>query len=365
MLGPNSRHGSYVAVAMILCVGVGCATGPPSAPKSIGQAWQRERAVGQSPTEPRASSGSLRALPGDARRGDTHGTPRESERPIATINGQPISRHRMVNLLLRSHGAGVLEQLIVLDEAERLAAEKGLIVTDEDVDREYAAALRGLIDPMAAVNTGPIDRYSAERTLDAVLSSRNVSREEFMLGIRRQTYLRRIAQAEMSPTDEQLREEFARRHGERAVVRHIQLATPRQVAEVRERIDAGEDFGSLARRYSANTASARAGGLLDPFSRAEDRLPDAFRRTAFTLRPGDVSDAVRMGEWYHVIRLDRILPAASGDWTEVRGELEAGLRERLGPAAMQRLYERLFREANIEIHDAVLQETFERTHADR
>lgn len=328
------------------------------APPSVGEAWQQ-----QARSEEHVSDVSRdRSL---ARSEESRQQSCLSNEPIATVNGRPIARHRVVNLLLRSHGVGILEQLIVLDSAERLAAEKSLKVTAADVDHEYTSALRRLIDPLSSVTSGPVDREAAERTLEAILSERNISREEFLTGMRRRAYLRRIVEAEQVFTEERIQGEFERSFSRRVQVRHIQLATPQQVTRVQERLAAGDDFAELARHYSANLASAEAGGLLEPFSALNEDLPALFRQTAFALCPGEVSDAIRIGEWYHVLRLEKVIPAGDVDLEQVRGELEHRLGERLIEPAMREIYERLFREATIKIHDPVLKEAFDKTHKDR
>ncbi|MFQ5494894.1 MAG: peptidylprolyl isomerase, partial [Phycisphaerae bacterium] len=127
---------------------------------------------------------------------------------------------------------------------------------------------------------------------------------------------------------------------------------------VRDRLDAGEDFADLAVRYSANIASARDGGLLDPFSAEDDDLPIAFRETAFSLKPGEVSPAVRVGPWLHLIRLDELIPADPIPLAAVRTEVVDSLRGRLIESAMARHFEKLMKEATIEVYDAFLREAF-------
>ena len=276
-----------------------------------------------------------------------------------------MQRHRIVDLLLRANGVGVLEQLVVLDAAAELATHKGLTITQADIDREYDGALRKLVDPFSGASSGNFDRESAERTLESVLAQRNISREEFRLGMRRHAYLRRIVESELTFTREQLQAELQRRYGPRLEVRHIQLASPRSAARIRARLANGEDFAQLAREHSANLISAEAGGLLQPFSDKDDALPALFRRTASSLKAGEISEAVRVGEWYHLIKLERRIEAKPVELEPIRGELTQSLLERLSDPAMEKLYERLFREAKIEIHDLVLDEAFRKVHADR
>lgn len=283
--------------------------------------------------------------------------------PIATVNGRPIARRRVFDLLLRSHGAAVLDQLIGF-EAVLLAAEmQGISVTQADVASEYDRALRRLVDPLSAVTPGPIDREAAERVLEAVLAERSIPRDEFQLVMRRNAYLRKMIVSDMTFTDEQLRREMERLYGRRIRVRHIQLATLGEVERVRERLARGDDFGALAIRHSANVASAEARGLLEPFSAEEEAVPASFRQMAFSLNAGEVSETLRIGEWYHLIKLEEIVPARQEDFTRVREELERSLRDRHAEQTMFSLFEKLMKEATIRIHDPVLKAAYDRERA--
>ncbi len=278
------------------------------------------------------------------------------------VNGRPIPRRHVVDLLLRGHGPAVLEQLIGLEAALAAAAENGIGVTDADVESETERSLRNLSNPLSSVTDGDVDRETAERVLDRVLAQRNISREVFRIVMRRNALLRRIVQSQLHVTDQQLRDEYERAYGERVQVRHIQLATPAEAARVQARLAAGGDFVELARLHSANQITAQRGGLLNSFSRREDQLASHFRDIAFALEPGRVSDAVRLGEWYHLIKLERRLPATYPEFASVRAVLEARLRERLSDSAMLELYEKLFRESRIEVFDPILRAAFERKH---
>ncbi len=368
----------------------GCSRDRRVAPPTVGSAWEaRTRAETADREDGPTQNGSTTheavftaqvdsadATPHRTTRPATQGTPRDEAismragpagggQPIATINGQPIARHRVVDLLLRAHGVGLLEQLIALEAAQALAAEKGLDVGAARFDWEYARALRRLVDPLSSITSGSFDREQAERLLDVILADRNMSRDEFMIVVRRNAYLRAIVESQQVVSERQLRAEYERAFGERVQVRHIQLATPAEVSRVKDRLDAGADFGELAGLYSGNVASARVGGLLEPFPANDDEVPELLREVAFSLEPGVVSSAVRIGSWYHLLTLERRIASEDRDFAEVRPVLQRRVRDRRADPAMERLYERLFREASIEIHDPVLREAFERKHPGR
>lgn len=337
----------------------GCASTAQPPPASPGEVWQQRD--GRRADQPLAPIGN----PAPDDRAASGGTGVALADPIATVNGRAISRARMVSLLLRAQGPALLEQFIILEAAESLAAREGLSITKVDVDREHEMALRRLSDPLAALAPDAFDRAAAERLLGSVLAERNISHEEFQLGMRRNALLRKIVEARLTISDVQLRQEYERRFARRVQVRDIMLASLSDVARVEERLRAGEDFAEAARRYSASAVGARLGGLLEPFSECDDVVPALLRETAFRLEPGQVSAALRVGNWYHLIKVDKQLPAESPDFAAVRGELERTTRARLAEPAIEELYEQLFREAVVEIHDPVLREVFRQRYPER
>lgn len=336
------------AIALLAVASIGCSTPQDVSGISVSQAWRKQDhgAIAASSVGPARDQVIADRAPRQQR---ARAVP-----ILATVNGQPITRAGVVDLLLKSHGAAVLEQLINLRLAQDAAHRKGVEITAEDLEAERDRTLRRLADPFSAAASGTFDRDAAERLLDTVLLERNMSREMFDVLTRRNAYLRKIVAANEVVTEAQLRDEFERVYGRRVEVRHIQLATAAEVGRVRERLERGESFGSLAHRYSAHTASATKQGLMAPFTESDTRVPALFRKTAFSLRKGEVSDAIRTGEWYHLLKVEKFLPRDAREFEEVRRELETILRERHAEPKMRELLEDLYRNASIDILDQSL-----------
>lgn len=337
-------------------VPLGCSVSEKSTGESVSSAWHAPRIEPTAPTQidwPSRLSVPPAILTTDP----------SSTRAIARVNGRAISHERLEQLLMRSRGLEVLEQLIGLEAAMHAAETKGLSVTTADVDREYDRALRKLADPLWSVTPSTFDRDRAEKLLRTVLIERKVSQEEFRLVMKRNAYLRKIVEAEMRFTTDQLRREFDRLYGDRARVRHIQLASLDDADRVQSALAAGEDFGDLAMRFSANALSASRGGLLGPISANDDAIPPLFRKVSFSLGPNNVSSPVRVGEWYHLIKLEEIIPAESVEFSEVRDDVERKLRDRTADETMLVMFENLFREASIDIFDPSLKAAFEHKRA--
>ena len=286
------------------------------------------------------------------------------ELAIAFVDGDPIPRSDLIDLLLDGHGVGAFEQLLVLHTARRLADEKGLTISRADIDAEYDRSIRSLLGETVVGDPEHLRRQAGEAMLDDVLASRNLSRSEFELVMRRNAYLRKIVLADLEVTDEQLQEEFARRYSEQVEIRHIQLASRAGVDKILAQRSADIDFGELAMRYSANRQTGEKRGLLPPFSADDPIIPKALREVAFSLPVGGESAAIQIDDWYHLIRVERRIPARGTSLEDVRGDVEESLRRRLTDAHMQALYAELFGSADIRIVDPKLRELFYKRHGD-
>ncbi len=70
---------------------------------------------------------------------------------------------------------------------------------------------------------------------------------------------------------------------------------------IRRRLANGEDFATLARQESDDSASGQAGGNLGEFGRGKQVQP--FEQAAFALKPGEISQPVRTPFGYHIIEV--------------------------------------------------------------
>ena len=123
---------------------------------------------------------------------------------------------------------------------------------------------------------------------------------------------------------------------------HILVATQQAADEARGRIEAGEDFGDVAREVSTDPGTAPNGGDLGWFTR-EEMVP-AFADAAFSLPVGDVSQPVASEFGWHVIKvlesdpdhpltnaqITRLQDAAVNAWLE-QERAELGVSSSLPP----------------------------------
>lgn len=292
----------------------------------------------------------LLAAAGPAARGDGDA--------VALVNGRPINRADLVSALIESHGLTLLQQLILLDLARAESKQRSLSVSAADVEQEFERSL-DQIAREANLTAGEATRENKLRALSALLEQRSLSMAEYRLTIERNAHLRRCIQQEIKIEEPTLREEFARTRGERVVVRHIQVADLRRLNPIIDELNRGGDFAAVAQRVSENRETAVNGGLMEPFTFGDSRIPPTLREAAFGLKPGEVSSAIRTGEYCHVLKLEQRLPPENVKFEDVRAEVEAAMRERVELGEMTRLMERLYRAAKIRVIEKPLRDKYE------
>lgn len=242
------------------------------------------------------------------------GKPAGTQEAVARMNGQDITDQV---LTLRMHifelffqepltGQDIRYEMVRQMVTQRLLAEEagrqGLSVEPAAVDQEVA-------NFMAAVE----QRYNSKADMTQKMKDLGVTQDdikafisEFLLSQKAVDAFR----ATVTVTDEELQKFYDENKTAlytftEEVVRaaHI-LLKAEQESEAKNlvaRLKAGEDFGVLAREYSADTGSARNGGDLGYFTRGT-MVPE-FADAAFALQPGELSDPTRSEFGWHIIKL--------------------------------------------------------------
>jgi peptidyl-prolyl cis-trans isomerase C len=106
---------------------------------------------------------------------------------------------------------------------------------------------------------------------------------------------------------------------------HILVATEEEAAAVIARLDAGEEFAAVAAEVSTDTGSGAQGGELGWFS--QGMMVPEFEAAVAALQPGERSAPVQSQFGWHVVRLNELRDSQPPAIEEVRGEIEAQVRD--------------------------------------
>lgn len=362
---------SLAATAALLALSAGCEQPKPDS--SVSQAWsdlRRNEANASAESQPAESQAAANGAAPNAAGNPaarppagnpspvsqfTTGSARKSE-PIAYVNGKPIEREAVVSILLEGHGLDVLQQVLALEAVRQAAEKRGIRIREVDIDNEYdytiySPQLQG--DSRAILN--PIRK---QELIQLWLKRTGVSASELRLAMVRQAYLRKIAAERVSISEDAIRLEYERQCGEKVIVRHIQLAALREYDQLRARIDAGDDFASLAARFSINEGTSRDGGLLPPFSAGDLRVPKTLREAAFKLKVGQTSDPIAFEGHYHILRVEQRIPRCGQSIESMRDQLVRNIRNRQTADQMDQISLDLQSQARLRITDRELAERY-------
>ncbi len=98
----------------------------------------------------------------------------------------------------------------------------------------------------------------------------------------------------------------------------------KKAEEILESLKEGEDFATLAKKYSDDPGSKEKGGDLGFFPRG--RMVPAFEEAAFSLKVGELSQLVKTPFGYHIIKLEERKEAYTTSLEEVRSQIQATLK---------------------------------------
>ncbi|MGW8160780.1 MAG: peptidylprolyl isomerase, partial [Desulfobulbales bacterium] len=98
----------------------------------------------------------------------------------------------------------------------------------------------------------------------------------------------------------------------------------KRAEQILELAKSGEDFGALAKQYSEGPSGPK-GGDLGTFSRGQMIKP--FEDAVFAMKEGEISDIVKTPFGFHIIKLEKIEPAHTRTFAEVKGEIETRLKK--------------------------------------
>jgi len=265
----------------------------------------------------------------------------QSTATVATVNGAPVTVEEFAlewNIIrgtamgiapIGEQAARMLKRDLldrIIDRRLALAAAKGKVtVADDEVKQE-----------IAEMRSGYTDDHFNEAMVDGLMTHETLSRRVHeRLTIDR--YFQEIVFKDLDADDRTV-EEYLKAHRqeldrpEKVRVQHIVVKTEEEIAHIRERLRAGEEFADLARRHSA-APEAKAGGEIPAY--AQGTLPQVFD-TSFRVPVGQVSEFQPSPYGYHLFKVLQKLPAVHASPEDAASEARLKVLEQKKRAAHER-----------------------------
>jgi len=207
----------------------------------------------------------------------------------------------------------------------KAAVDAGITCSDAEVEEVYKSFY---------------DKFGGEAGFQKELERIAIDIDQFKLelrnGIKRQKYIDDIILKSKTVSQKELEAAYAELTASETVsLRHILLKTDgmsvsqkeailQKMKKIRSRAVRGENFGTLAKKYSDDTASRETGGLFENIKPGELLKP--FNDQAFSVKVGKVSEIFETAMGYHILKIiDR--SGETRPLSEIRADLEKQLQQ--------------------------------------
>lgn len=241
---------------------------------------------------------------------------------VARVDGQPVSKDELYELMVQSNGQAALDSLISQKLVELEAKEQNITATDAEVQKE--------LDEVA-------EYYGGLDVFEQSLKTYNLTLEDVKEDLAVQVKLEKLMRLKINVTDKEIQEYFTANKElydveEQVKASHILVDTEEKAQEIRQKLEAGGDFAELAKTNSQDTTNKDQGGDLGTISRGQ--MVEEFEEAAFSLPVGEISQPVKTEYGYHIIKVTEKIPAREGTLAENK----EGIRDTLFNQKMQTEY---------------------------
>jgi foldase protein PrsA len=208
---------------------------------------------------------------------------------VASVEGEVINKDDLYDILVKQYGTDTLSYLIDNKIVDLEAEKENIQVSDKEIDEEMQVY---------------IDSNGGDEAFNSALEQSGVAKADIETDIVNYLKIVKLLESDIDITDEEMKTYFEENKEsynelEQVEASHILVADEATANEVKEKLAAGEDFASLAKEYSTDTANAESGGELGFFAKGE--MATEFEDIAFSMNIGDISDPVQTDYGYHII----------------------------------------------------------------
>lgn len=248
---------------------------------------------------------------------------------VAKSNAGNISQQDLYNAMKDKIGTQALQQLVY----EKILAKKYPVT-----DKELNAKIDDLKQQLGSNFDAALAQYGYKDEADL--------KKTMKVGMMQE----KAAMKDVKVTDKELKDYYNNLKPE-ITVRHILVKDEKTANEVKQKLDAGEKFEDVAKKYSTDTGSAQNGGSIGVINskNASSFDPD-FVKGAYALKLNQISAPVKSQFGYHIIQVTKIKPKESYD--KMKSEVEYDVKSsKLTTDIINKAMQREIKAAKVTVSD--------------
>lgn len=279
-------------------------------------------------------------------------------KPVAVVNGKALPEREFLELCETAtqvdRGAGtvgiqVLAQWIRNTLMEEEARRHNVYPSEKDLEARLEAYRK------QAAFEG--------QNLEEILRARGMTLETLKRDLLTQMLFENVLFRGVTVSEQEIRQEFERsRHRftqpERVKISQITVESEEKAKQAQKDLGANTLFSVVADTYSKDRFAQQGGSVPDPLPR---RVPPGYPVAqevvdrAFRMKPGEISDPIRVGATWVIVRVDDRIPEKQPKYEDVRELVSMALRQQKAQNSPQvrenqRALMELTQRAKIEIH---------------
>lgn len=206
---------------------------------------------------------------------------------LATVNGEKITEKQVADQLIKSYGSDTVSRMIDQRLVEQEGKKKSITVSKADIDAE-----------MNKIKAN----FASEAAFQSALMQAGYTLEDLETDQKFRLYLTKLIEPTLDTSDATLKayfEENLAQFDKREVdSRHILVATEDEAKAIKAQLDAGADFGTLAKEKSTDPSAATNNG--DMGFNARGRMVPEYDNTVFGQAKGTISAPFQTQYGWHV-----------------------------------------------------------------
>ncbi|GIN93175.1 foldase protein PrsA 2 [Siminovitchia terrae] len=258
---------------------------------------------------------------------------------VAKTKAGNVTKDELYEAMKDKYGEQALQQLVF----EKVLS-KEYKVSDKEVDQKMDE-LKEQLGPQFQM---------------ALLQSGFKDEDDFRQSMKVNLLQEKAAAKDIKVSEDEVKEYYENKQKE-ITARHILVDDEKKAKEVKAKLDKGEDFAKLAKKYSVDTAANEQGGDLGTISIDDPQMDETFKKAAFKLKKDEISNPVETQFGWHIIQVTDIKKKKDKkSFDKVKDKYENELKvSKLDPEMMQEALKKELEKADIKVKDKDLKEAFD------